>query len=177
MRIDLTPLVTGKTQEISFEYRMESDPGLIFDHLHPKESRPVLGSGKVSKSGRRFMLNLTYSGQAKVPCDRCLELYDYEYTGEISCVLEKVSAEHAIEEDEEHAEEVYRIEGDSVELDPIVGDDILLNLPLRMLCRETCAGLCQMCGQNLNTGSCACELDTVDPRMAALQELLKRKEV
>lgn len=176
MRIDLTPLVTGKTQEISFDYQMKSDPGLIFDHLHPVESRPVLGTGKVLKSGRRFILEMTYSGQVKVPCDRCLTLFDYEYSGEFTRILEKGEAGSEVEEDED-GEDIWKIEGDSVELDPIVEDDVLMNLPLKMLCTADCAGLCQMCGQNLNTGSCACEMDTVDPRMAALQELLKRKEV
>ncbi len=176
MRIDLTPLITGKNQEISFEYTMESDPGLIFEHLHPTESRPVLGTGKVLKSGRRFTLQLTYSGQAKVSCDRCLEPFDYDFAGEFTRVLENSLTKSAVQVNDED-EEVWEFEGDSVDLDPIVSDDILLNLPLRMLCKAECAGLCKNCGQNLNTGSCACELDTVDPRMAALQELLKRKEV
>lgn len=176
MRIDLTPLITGKTHEISFDYKMESDPGLVFEHLHPTESRPVLGTGKLLKSGRRFLLNLTYSGLVKLPCDRCLEPFDYEYAGEFTRTLENGEAENEVKENEE-GEEIWMFEGDSVDLDPIVADDILLNLPLRMICRTDCAGLCRNCGQNLNTGSCACELDTVDPRMAALQELLKRKEV
>lgn len=176
MRIELTPLITGKTHEISFEYRMDSDLGLIFEHLHPTESRPVLGTGKVMKSGKRFILQLTYSSQVKVSCDRCLEPFDYQFTGEFTRILENGLTENEIKEDEE-GEEIWIFEGDSVDLDPIVTDDIVLNLPLRMLCRTDCSGLCRICGQNLNTGSCACELDTVDPRMAALQELLKRKEV
>lgn len=176
MRIDLTPLITGKTHEISFEYRMESDPGLVFEHLHPTESRPVLGTGTVLKSGRRYILQLTYSGQVKVPCDRCLEPFDYAFTGDFTRTMEAAQTGNAVPVDEE-GEEIWEINGDSVDLDPIVADDILLNLPLRMLCRTDCSGLCKNCGQNLNTGSCACELDTVDPRMAALQELLKRKEV
>jgi len=176
MRIDLTPLITGKTQEIAFEYRMDSDLGQILEHLHPTESRPVLGTGTVLKSGRRFMLHLVYSGQVKVPCDRCLEPFDYGFSGDFTRFMENTPAGHAVVEDEE-GEEMWDFTGDSVDVDPIVADDILLNLPLRMLCQTDCAGLCKNCGQNLNTGSCACELDTVDPRMAALQELLKRKEV
>jgi len=177
MRIDLSPLATGKTQEISFEYRMESDPGLIFEHLRPTESRPILGSGTISKSGRRFLLKLTYAGSVTVPCDRCLEPFSYAFDGTLVRLLEKGDPGHAESDEDEDAEEIVVVAGDSVELDPLVADDILLDLPLRMLCREACAGLCQKCGQNLNTGSCACELDTVDPRLAALQELLKSKEV
>lgn len=176
MRIDLSPLATGKTQELSFEYRMESDPGLIFEHLRPTEFRPVLGRGTVSKSGRRFLLHLTYNGGVTVPCDRCLEPFEYSFEGEFTRLVEKGAAgQEAVEE--ELDEEILMVEGDHVDLDEAVADDIILNLPLRMLCQPECAGLCQMCGQNLNTGSCACELDTVDPRLAALQELLKRKEV
>lgn len=175
MRIDLSPLATGKTQAIAFDYRMESDPGLIFEHLSPTESRPILGEGVISKSGRRFVLQLKYSGQVTVSCDRCLEPFEYSFAGQLTQMLEKGEAIEAAEDDD--GQELRFFEGDSVDIDPIVADDIVLNLPLRMLCKPECEGLCQNCGQNLNTGSCACELDTVDPRMAALQELLRGKEV
>src|SRR5215213_1252628 len=64
-------------------------------------------------------------------------------------------------------------EGDAVDLDELVREQILLALPSRHLCREDCKGLCQRCGANLNNGPCSCEQGEVDPRWAALADLKK----
>jgi uncharacterized protein len=64
-------------------------------------------------------------------------------------------------------------EGDAVDLDEVVREQLLLALPSRHLCREDCQGLCQKCGANLNDGHCSCEQGEVDPRWAALANLKK----
>src|SRR5215213_1677197 len=64
-------------------------------------------------------------------------------------------------------------EGDAVDLDELVREQILLALPSRHLCREDCKGLCQKCGANLNDAPCSCEQGEVDPRWAALADLKK----
>ena len=45
----------------------------------------------------------------------------------------------------------------------------------KVLCREDCLGLCQECGANLNDGDCGCAPDEIDPRLAALQQLLNNE--
>jgi uncharacterized protein len=44
-------------------------------------------------------------------------------------------------------------------------------LPMSVLCRDDCAGLCPRCGADLNEGSCDCTDDEMDPRWAALEAL------
>lgn len=66
-------------------------------------------------------------------------------------------------------------EGDSVDLDELVREQLLLALPSRNLCREDCKGLCQKCGANLNAGQCSCEQRETDPRWAALAEFKNRE--
>jgi uncharacterized protein len=44
-------------------------------------------------------------------------------------------------------------------------------VPMKALCDEDCAGLCQKCGQNLNQGKCDCPAEEIDPRWAKLNEL------
>lgn len=46
--------------------------------------------------------------------------------------------------------------------------------PFRILCREDCAGLCPRCGKDLNEGSCQCESDEIDPRLAPLKDILEK---
>jgi uncharacterized protein len=68
---------------------------------------------------------------------------------------------------------LYRIsENGWIDADQALSEQILLNIPLRPLCRPDCRGLCSQCGQNLNTGTCDCQEQAGDPRLAALRDLL-----
>ena len=53
-------------------------------------------------------------------------------------------------------EDTYPLEGDQLDLRPLVRDALLLELPLAPLCREDCRGLCAECGADLNLGPCQC---------------------
>jgi len=58
-----------------------------------------------------------------------------------------------------------------VELLPAIREQLLLALPMGLICREDCKGLCGSCGQPLNEGACDCKPSAVDPRWARLKEL------
>ncbi|MFC1908339.1 DUF177 domain-containing protein [Chloroflexota bacterium] len=47
-----------------------------------------------------------------------------------------------------------------------------LSVPMKPICQESCAGLCQYCGQNLNQGSCDCPSAEIDPRWSALTKYI-----
>ena len=59
------------------------------------------------------------------------------------------------------------------DLDPLITEDIFLDLPSKLLCSEDCKGLCPVCGKNRNEGDCGCEKQTVDPRLEILKQLMK----
>ena len=52
----------------------------------------------------------------------------------------------------------------------------LLALPMKPVCRETCAGLCPCCGTNLNHGPCGCAVGHPDPPRAQLKSLVKGRQ-
>lgn len=56
-----------------------------------------------------------------------------------------------------------------LDLAPLVREEALLSVPMMVLCRPDCAGLCAQCGQDLNEGACDCERDTIDPRFEVLR--------
>lgn len=70
---------------------------------------------------------------------------------------------------EEADEDVY--EGDEIDLDPLLREQILLSLPDYVLCDPACRGLCPVCGADLNAGDCGCERRVPDPRLAALKDV------
>ena len=69
------------------------------------------------------------------------------------------------------AEEIYPLEADRLDLQPLARDAIYLELPLVPLCKADCQGLCPECGADRNTVDCGHAVDELDPRWAALREL------
>lgn len=54
-------------------------------------------------------------------------------------------------------EGMYAFEGEEIDLDQMLGDNMVLNLPMRFLCRQDCKGLCPVCGKDVNEGACGCK--------------------
>ncbi len=63
------------------------------------------------------------------------------------------------------------LENQRVELQPAIREQLLLALPMGLVCREDCKGLCGSCGQPLNEGACDCNPSQVDQRWERLKEL------
>jgi uncharacterized protein len=61
-----------------------------------------------------------------------------------------------------------------LDLAPLLREEAILAIPMGVLCRPDCAGLCPQCGQNWNEGSCDCEQDDIDPRFSVLRDQLNK---
>ncbi|HCF61900.1 MAG TPA: DUF177 domain-containing protein [Myxococcales bacterium] len=70
----------------------------------------------------------------------------------------------------EAAEEEY-FDGRQIDLAPILREQLLLALPMSLLCDEECKGLCTVCGCDLNKRECGCDRKPADPRWAALKDI------
>ncbi|MFI3200379.1 MAG: DUF177 domain-containing protein [Eubacteriales bacterium] len=110
----------------------------------------------------------------RMNCDRCLE--EVEHTLDIS-FCRRVNAPDFIQEEEE--EEDTFLEGYSLNIENLVNNEILINWPTKVLCKETCRGICKSCGQDLNQGTCTCDTFVPDPRMAGIIDIFtaNNKEV
>jgi uncharacterized protein len=67
--------------------------------------------------------------------------------------------------------EVGYYEGDGILLEDTLREQVLLDLPLKAICREDCKGLCPHCGMNLNNAQCSCAEPLEDPRWSVLKDL------
>jgi uncharacterized protein len=67
--------------------------------------------------------------------------------------------------------DLYPYEGEEINLEPLLREQILLAVPYAPLCREDCKGLCPVCGTDLNAGQCPCDRTPIDPRWSALKGL------
>lgn len=122
---------------------------------------------------------LYMEGSAKlslsIPCDRCLEpvLTPFELT-----ISETLDLSQSEEERAEELNEQPYLSGYNLDLDQLVGNELLLSLPMKVLCDENCKGICNRCGTNLNRGDCECDKQSLDPRMSVIQDIFKQlKEV
>lgn len=74
------------------------------------------------------------------------------------------------DDQDEDVEELPRLDGDLLDLEPALRDAVVLALPLKPLCREDCPGLCPQCGARLESDPDHGH-DEIDPRWAALRDL------
>ena len=72
--------------------------------------------------------------------------------------------------------EVYRVEGEAIDLEPLIRDAVMLAMPLNPLCREECKGLCTTCGADLNETDCGHSQEPVDVRWTGLEQLRRSLE-
>ncbi|WP_242826507.1 YceD family protein [Caldisalinibacter kiritimatiensis] len=98
-------------------------------------------------------------------CARCLKEFKNKVETKISA---KIVGKN--EDIDEYEVIIYHSEG-KFNLEDIVITFVNLSLPMRVLCKDDCKGLCPKCGKNLNEGECNCEVDNVDPRLEKLKEL------
>ena len=107
----------------------------------------------------------TVSAPLTGQCARCLDPIADQLSVEV-CELFAYAAS-ATDQTTEH-DEVYRVEGDLLDVEPVVRDVVVLALPWTPLCRPDCAGLCPDCGQRLDELPPDHAHTSVDPRWAAL---------
>ena len=64
--------------------------------------------------------------------------------------------------------------GDEFDLSAVISEQVVLEVPMKPVCRETCKGLCDQCGADLELEPCSCDRARIDPRLAALAEYRKK---
>ncbi len=154
-------------------YVREYDVEDYIDILGINIKTKVEGRVKLTKTNRGILVQGTL--QAKIPgeCSRCLKVFDYPLTinleDEYFPVIDVNSGTPLELPDETTSFTID--EHHILDLSEAIRQNALLAVPMKPLCREDCAGLCQTCGRDLNKGQCDCEKSEIDPRWAKLVNL------
>lgn len=143
------------------------------DYLISKASPLFLTAENKGKKVLR--LEGTIDLEVIIPCARCLE----EVLTPLHIEFEKeVDMKMTDEERLNALDESDFLHGYNLDVDKLVYGEALLNWPSRVLCKEDCKGLCNVCGQNLNRKTCNCDSTDLDPRMAKIRDIFSNfKEV
>ena len=157
-------------------FDVELAPGQI-EFLDPKlkQAGPLKASGTVELSAESIS-EIRVAGHVSVEiaadCDRCLEPARFPVDTDFALHYRPVADGYGDEKQIDTGEaEMGFYEGDGVELNDVLREFILLTLPMQRVCRETCKGICPICGQNRNQKECQCHAETSDDRWAALKSL------
>ena len=168
MIIDLASLgVSPKQFEIGFA------PDEIDIGREATITSEIAFKGQVSRVDERTFVRGFIRADAEMDCTRCLEPVGRP----VEITFEDVFVEAVAEIDKEEAEIAIEqldeavLESEEIDLAEVVREQILLDLPEQIFCKEDCRGLCPQCGGNRNLIDCSCERDQVDPRWAALKDL------
>lgn len=105
------------------------------------------------------------------PCDRCLEDAAVSVDRSFDLVYLPVEEAKAGGEDEveEDATEIGFYEGNGLQLNDVLREVVLLALPMQLVCRDACKGICPECGQNRNNVECGCQPHPSDDRWSKLK--------
>jgi uncharacterized protein len=125
----------------------------------------------LEKSSRQLFLSVELTAKGQFTCDRCLNDFCKDLRGKYSIVyVTKADKATGLKN-----EEVQTIGPalNSIDLDEDVRQSAVLAIPQKLLCKESCAGLCPKCGIDKNSATCTCSQEEVDPRWEALQKISK----
>ncbi len=118
----------------------------------------------------------SFAGEFEVPCARCVEAVKIPLTAEFDLLFRPVGADADAPERSITAPEteIGYYQGDSLLLEDVLREQVLLSLPVRTLCKPDCKGLCPRCGKNRNLEACTCDEAPSDARWEALAGLRSR---
>jgi len=117
-----------------------------------------------------------FAGRFQVPCARCVEPVEIPLGAEFDLIFRPAAADAEAPERSITAPEteIGYYQKDSLSLEDVLREQVLLSLPVRTLCKPDCKGLCPRCGENRNSRPCNCEEGPSDLRWEALAGLRSR---
>ena len=147
------------------------------EHVRLREKTTV--RGRASRHDEQVELSGEISGRLEADCDLCLApvTIPVEVEFAVTYIPQAVAVEPAEDREIPPDDPDFSIyEGDAIDIDELVREQLLLAQPSRFRCSEECKGLCPHCGADLNRETCACVEKEVDPRWAALAALKQDKK-
>ena len=147
--------------------------GLDFRGTDIRQLSPLKFEGKANLIGEEIRITGQLEGRVGKPCDRCLEPTGFDLKREIDLFYRPLASIA-------HAEELGISDGDtsvafyaggSIALKDVAGEQVILSVPMKALCRADCKGLCPLCGTNRNWTACGCRM----PHKVSPFEVLKKR--
>ncbi len=162
------------------DFREEFSPGAIEFGEDVKQLTPLLSEGRADllrehHGKHEVVQDIRLKGKLETSlgavCARCLEpvVLPVERTFNLLYRPLGTDAGHAELSVTDAEAEIGYYQGEGLLLEDMLREQVLLSVPLKIVCRDECKGLCAICGKNLNEGECSCADKLEDPRWEALK--------
>jgi len=169
------------------DFKQEFAPGAIELGEEMRQAAALKSAGRAQLVEERhgkhqiiqdIRLKGDLSTRLELACARCLEPVMLDVQRDFELLYRPQGSDAGREELSVTAAEaeISYYEGEGVLLEDVLREQILLAVPLKVMCKEHCKGLCPHCGKNLNVESCDCVATMQDPRWAALEDIRKKLE-
>jgi uncharacterized protein len=135
-------------------------------HFLDLDLENLTGYARFSKTSNGIVVNGDFKAETVLQCVRCLESYNQEVTAQFTEL-------YAFTPDTIAESGLLVPESGIIDLTEIIRDEMILSIPISPLCSPNCKGLCPICGGNLNKVKCNHQVETIDPRLSVLKDLLK----
>ncbi|NTW36333.1 MAG: DUF177 domain-containing protein [Syntrophobacteraceae bacterium] len=175
IRVDEIP-EAGRTLNLHWDhsrlvpYMPEDDP------FELKLIRPIQVRLEIQKHPDHVRIVGEVKGNLQVSCHRCLSPFEWQLNEPVDVFLIPEAQSPQEEETELELEELDYdfFDGEVIEIDQLIAEQIFLALPFKALCGESCRGLCPRCGVNLNEEPCRCVGGADKSPFASLLRLKER---
>jgi uncharacterized protein len=164
---DLRTLRLRSGDQARERVEIELEPLLLAGQSYEPRPNPAPAELTVTRASSGTVLELAFDVSLEGPCFRCLQ--------DAELALELRLREYEATKPESDDEGTEYLEDDRVDLSAWARDAIALALPDQILCREDCAGLCSVCGKDLNAEPHEHVEERTDPRWAKLSELQQQE--
>lgn len=175
MFVNLTEVFTIEGKQVTMQAESELEQVTIGNAVFPvKDKAPVnlsftnIGKGKVRIVGDA---KITFA----MNCDRCLKHVEQPLMLQFD---REVFAPDMMESIPDETDDQDIMDGCQLNVEDLLNSEIVMNWPMKVLCKPDCKGICRQCGRDLNTGTCDCDTFVPDPRMAVIKDIFNgNKEV
>ena len=175
MLIDLSEILSlnGEVKNLIFDF--ESDKFDTGHSIYPFTGECQCICKFIKQQDKKIYLSSSLKAGLIIPCDRCLKdvVINFNFSDEKEIDISENFGQHL-----EELNEMPYIDGFSFDSEKYIHNELMLNMPVKVLCNENCKGICQKCGKNLNEGECHCDTTDLDPRMSKVLDVFNQfKEV
>ncbi len=174
MKFDIFDVIStsNKTRQIAVE--SELSEVIVQGASFPISDIKPFSVCLTNDNNKQLLISGNTTLDVVIPCDRCLTDTNLSIPIEIEREFSLADGHVVFPEDEENTSLVEH----ELDVDRLIYDEILVNWPTKVLCKDDCKGICPVCGQNLNQQDCGCDRQVIDPRMAKFQDIFNEfKEV
>lgn len=175
MLIHLSEIMSVPDKNVQMDVPIEMDTFSFQGIEYTFAYKEAVSLSICNMGNRRVSIHADTKLALTIPCSRCLE---EAVTSFDIHMFKEVDFRSTEEERIKDLDELNYISGYNLDVDLLVYGEILIGFPLKVLCKENCNGICNVCGINLNNGKCDCESTGTDPRMSVIRDIFTNfKEV